>query len=364
MKKIFLYTILYCLCISCIDPYEPDYSNIENENRIVVDAKLSNADTIYKIALSNTIDVGADTSANFIIANRVFILDDNGLEYSFVHKGQGIYELASSELCFELDNTYQLNIELEDGTQYSSTPVSLPEQVKFTEIKYRLQDKLIIVDEEEVYVQYIDFYGINNLQRNNSIFYQIGYEGFFALYPPYQGSSICWPACKWEEDQIPPDLSSLTFCYAPDVDYSPLNVIDLKPENNEIVVASLPTDFKFAREYSMNLIINSIDKSTFEYILAQKNQLDYGGGLFDPPPTNIIGNISNPQRREDYALGNFSIVNSYEIRVHVPAISNADYSFCDYSAEGICFEPPFDYCCDCRQYPGAITTRPEFFPAQ
>ncbi|WNB17211.1 DUF4249 family protein [Marivirga arenosa] len=363
MRIILISILILYLCSGCIDEFDPDYNNIKNENRLVVDANLKVNDSIHEIFLSRTFAVG-DTikPTSGIIAEQVYIKDSNNKEYFFIHQGGGRYTITSEELCLEQNTSYQLFILIQDGSLYSSETIDVPKRVDFQYYDYEVEEVLRVVDERAVFLKSINFIGINEMQRTSSVYFQTGYVSTFELYPPLQGLTDCW-SLQDEFDEIPSDLSVFTFCYAKDSAERPLNVQELKPENDNLTLISLLLDFKFLRGHSIELDINAISKQTYEYTLAQKNQLDYGGGLFDPPPTNIIGNISNINSKEDYTLGNFSISNNYKTRIFVPFINNAEENFCQCpESDPGCGQPFFDYCCDCRLYPGAFTTRPTYFP--
>jgi len=349
--------------LACIDPIDPDYKGIVNENRLVVDANLSVSDSIHTIRLSRTFDIGRDGSDSQVINARIFIESNSGISYDFEETLPGHYILPGTAVCFENDESYQLNVVLEDGSEYYSSSVVLPEVVEFDDVKYRIGEEAIIRDEREIFIPVLEVVASNNDFKEQAVYYQVEYEGVFSYRGLYQGSTECWPACFNSDEEPPEDISPRDFCYIPEVVRKPLNVVELKPTDNKLVILSSELDFKFARQYSMNLIINTISKSHFELIEAQNSQLEYGGGIFDPPPTNIVGNITSTSSARNYALGNFHISNSYSTRIFIENVSGVQDNECLYEQlpPPACTKPPYDYCCDCRLYPGAKTKMPSFF---
>jgi hypothetical protein len=111
-----------------------------------------------------------------------------------------------------------------------------------------------------------------------------------------------------------------------------------------------------------------------------KNQNEVQGSLFDPPPSPIVGNISNVQNRDIKALGFFALVSETTKRIFISKeilrseIGRFDFENCsDNFGEFINLNPdaivleqnvrrPNPTCCDCRLVPGATDQIPEFFP--
>ena len=362
-NKLFHIIIFFFLILSCIDPFEPDYSGIVNENRLVVDANFAVGDDQHEVYLNRTYTVGTNGGTTRVSGATIYMEDSVGNKYFLEELFNGTYAIDDSEVCLEVGKQFQLFIELQNGEVFFSTIQTVPEIVKFDTIQYRIVNKPVLRDERIISVEFIEFIGVNNAFKEKSLFYQTDYGGVFGYTAPYQGSQICWPACAQETP--PSNLSRFpSVCYITEQQLEPLNVGELKRVDKQLILLSIPTDFRFKIEYSVNLKVSSILKPNYEFIQENNDQIDYGGGLFDPPPTNIIGNIQSFDEGQSYALGYFNIKNSYEQRVYVDAISGIEDGQCNYTPLPApeCTQPPYDYCCDCLLYPGSQADRPSYFP--
>lgn len=354
---------IFLFLTACIDPIIPDYSKIVNENRLVVDASFNVGDGIHEVDINRTFTSGTNGGTTTVSQANVYLEDSLGNIYQLEERLNGNYVIQDQDICLEAGKQFKLLIELANGESFNSPFKKAPEIIKFDKISYRVINKQIFRDERPISVEFLEFNGENNSNQNETLYYQIDYDGSYAYSAPFQGSGECWPACA---GQTPPSnlSSSPAICYIFEQVREPLNANSLLPANTEVVLLNFRTDFRFKIEYSMNLKINCIDKDTYNFLKAQAAQIAFGGGLFDSPPTNIIGNIVRTDVEDTYALGNFSISNGYQQRVYVQTIPSIEDGQCNYIPlpPPACMQPPYDYCCDCLLFPNSQENRPSFFP--
>ncbi|AUC14621.1 hypothetical protein BTO06_05475 [Tenacibaculum sp. SZ-18] len=125
MKKVLIYLIFILSSIlisSCIEPVE--FSAIEINSNLVVNARITNEFKFHTIELSRTIPVDSSNVSPERNAT-VSILDESGQIYSFEESSPGIYN-SINEFAAEANKTYTLNIETSDGRKYLSSAETLP----------------------------------------------------------------------------------------------------------------------------------------------------------------------------------------------------------------------------------------------
>jgi len=89
-----------------------------------------------------------------------------------------------------------------------------------------------------------------------------------------------------------------------------------------------------------------------------KEVIDIDGGLFDPPPGTIIGNIRNVDNPDDVAVGDFSVSSVFFKRAFV----NRDDTgvFIRDKCGGFRFDVPFG-CMNCLEITQSTLERPDYW---
>lgn len=310
VKFIFL-TCLNTLLFSCIEHYVPKLDKIDSQNLLVVEGLITDVEGPFRIKLSNTFEINNMQLTGDPVYNAdIQIFDDIGNLFQLYHTVDGWYETENKSLKAVPGITYTLNITLEDGTQYESSPVlmlDVPEigSVNFEEVQKTHFDQGSFVQENWLNIL------VNSKDQTNQTKYWK------------------WDYIETWEIQLLKD--SVPFSPAPDV---PLTVISFEPVNNveetcwvtvpskTIQITSTinntaneiknfpihsigPQNDRLYIKYSILVKQSALSKEQYSYWKKLEDSNEETGSIYERTPSEIIGNIQCCNG-EKIALGYFS----------------------------------------------------------
>lgn len=290
---IVLATFIFQSCLKEIE-FETDF----NQDILVVDGILTNSDQPDIISLSFAVDYGTQVFTPFESAT-VRVYDSNGNSTLIQEIEPGRYQVDKMALQPQIGETYYLEIELENGKIYQSTPETMLPVPPIDSISFSISveefanDLGNIVDRN--LFQMRAFTTINTENTTDFLRWDVehvfAFEQPFLYYIPFHQAAIC-------------------YVYQP-LDPQVINVVDGRSfEGNtsvNAVVATKPMDYTFGFAQSYRLRQYSLSEETFEYwnnINKVSNQV---GNIFDAPPAPITGNMSNINDTDEVVLGYFGV---------------------------------------------------------
>lgn len=364
ITKLLLVTTLAVIISTCVDPFNPDLSDIASENELVVEGFITDAEGPQKITLTRTVPVGSsETSVPKESGATVQVIDQDGNTHTLTETKPGIYLTDESEFRGQVGNSYQLRIELSDGEIYESDLQELLPVEPIDSLWY-LRGTVEVVEGTFVRdVEVVKFF-TNYDTHDEPGYYRYEHFGTYAFVSELQGSSICWR----NQQDVPEGLDSASVCYLDRIVDLPLNISTYPDPVTGATgfeeVFNIPFDIRFKLGYSVQVKKYALTKEYYDYLSAVREQGEYGGSIFDSPPTQIVGNIRNVNDPRRFALGYFSTLALTTKRIFVyplGAQSLEDRCAFDPMASPPDDIPKFTDCCDCRQREGAFTERPSFW---
>ena len=277
---LFLSVLLFSACETLIQIETPD--TLDN---ITVESNITTLPLHWEIKLTSSQAYYNQDEPSGLDNALVYISDDLGNTDTLVHHDQGIYLSINPKTAIP-GRTYHLTI-VHDGVTYEAseycrfqnpidtfTAYFLPENNGFIEKGWYAFQQSIEWEEDGDYYEWM-------IYKNDTLQDQLG----FVL----------------DEDQNR-DVSFFNMSIDPD---DPLAGID---EGN------LPRPFPFTFEPGDTIIMDQycISEGYYNYLIEVQNQLNRGGGPFDPPPANPVSNISNG------AYGYFSVRNIVSAQTVIP----------------------------------------------
>lgn len=292
----FQYLILLLLTFlsvaSCIDEITLDIDT--DQRRIAIDGFISDSLFTHKIEISysSILGLGNDNIQEPITGATVEVMDGQGNTFRFEEGEPGQYERF---MAGEVGESYHIEIELADGKNIRSTPITMPEPSPLGGVDYQIVETTFtnnsgnIVTEQNLEVK-IDA----QLDPVDRPFLRWRTEGQFEFHENYRMAL----STKW--------------CYIPDfIDFNNLKVLDAREVNgNELknqLIVDTPLDHRFAWQYAFHISQFSMSQEEYQYWKNTEQIINTGGSLFDPPPGTVIGNLSNPADKNEQILGFFSV---------------------------------------------------------
>jgi len=345
---------------TCVDRFNPDLSDIASENELVVEGFITDTDESQKITLSRTVAVGLEDFVNPPESNAIVqVIDQDGNRHTLIEKQSGEYITNPFEFRAQVGNSYQLRIELADGEIYES---DFQELLPVDPIDSVWWERSFVEEVNGRFVRDIEvvrFY-TNYDEHDQTNYYRYEHFGTYAFASERQGQTICWT----NPDSIPVDLSPNVICYLDTLGDLPLN-ISAYPDPIEGATGSeeifnIRFGIRFRLGYSIEVRKYNLTKEYFDFLSAVREQGEFGGSIFDSPPTQILGNIRNVNNPSRFALGYFSTLAQTTKRVQIPALGFQRIpGRCDFDPAN--FIPPGRDCCDCRERDSAYVERPSFW---
>jgi hypothetical protein len=289
LKRQIVCAVLITLC-SCVEPYDPPAIK-ELVDLLVVDGFINASDSTANVRLSKATAL-AENSAGAPEANAsVVIEDDLGNLVQLQENVFGNYSLSRTS--FPFSRKYRLIIQTQNKKQYYSDFINLTRTPAIDSINWKpsIQQRGI-----NVYVNTHD-------DENQTLYYQWTFEETWEYNSNYPSVFRLQGGVVLEVKEIPyrcwmsePSTEILVGSS------SQLSADVIK----EFRLLSLPIpSLKISNRYSILVKQMALTKDAYDFYLQLKKSTESLGGLFDPMPSQVLGNLhsSNP---DEPVLGYFS----------------------------------------------------------
>jgi len=308
MNKSCLYLIFASLIItSCIDPYPPPVIDTEI-NYLVVDGSINSDAGTAHITLSRAVPLSSTEPSPREKNATVSVEDNDGNIFLLTESGNGVYEHAS----LPVDNTkqYRLHIKTTDNTVYRSDFIAIKPtpaidsltwapnndrsgiEISVTTHDDTRQTRYYQWSFEETYEYQAAFHSSYKIEEDTVI-----------LLPQNERTYVCWRTLTSQNILI-----GSTERLNEDVIYKqPLALI---PKNSQ----------KLIIKYSILVKQRSLSREAYDYWLNLQKTTENLGGLFDPQPGSVRGNVYNVSDPDDPVLGYFDAGAVTEKRLFISAV--------------------------------------------
>jgi len=284
--------LMIFITIACVEPYEPKVDSTDI-NLLVVDGFLNASDGVATVTLTRTEPVPSIETNAYEFGALVSIEDDRGLLYPLAETGSGQYSGTVANISFE--NQYRLLITTRSDSQYSSEFISLMKTPPIDSIGYGLSR-----DGLQVTVSTHD-------NTNRSHYYRWTFTETFEYHANFS-SLFKFTGIGVVEYRLPRELNFK--CWRTDV--STGIVVGTTARLKEAVVNQFPVtvipvgSLKISRKYSILLRQQTLSAEAYEYWSNLQKSTESLGGLFDPLPSEVSGNIHGITNPEHHVIGFFS----------------------------------------------------------
>ena len=369
---------------SCVTKYEPDIP-LSDRRQLVVQGMITDEVGPFRVQLTNTFDINKnETFGERVTTAQVQIFDDRGNLYPLYYTTNGWYQTADTLLQGVPGITYDLNITTEDGTQYESTPVLMPE----------------VPDIDSVYYQEVTK---TRFEQDGTAFNESWLNIVVDSYDP-TGQTRYWKwdyVETWEVSLLTDSVPVLGCAQAWPIYYSNIKLYDnvektcwVTQPSKTILIASTkdnpvdkisqfsiisvpPKNDRFYIKYSILVKQTALSPEMFAFWNNLKKSNEETGGIYEKVPEQVYANI-NCCDGKNKALGYFwaSSVKTKRIfisRYSQPIESMSAYVICNYvipcpgnpfswlygtitackknpDLVGVVVRSYSEYCSDCRAY--------------
>lgn len=349
-----IYTVFFLLliCGSCIK--ELNFELGKQDNLLVIYGVFSDqpGKHLFRVSRTNAFEKQIDSEP--ISGAKLYVIDSKAQKHPFVELAPGTYRFQDTLFRATAGETYQLDVELPDGTRYRSDVEVMPAPLKmdsvYPSIALKDFDQTLIVnanvkiptDPSGVYLRW----EVNRVWRRTSIDFGTLFNDYFR-FPSY-------PICYMTEDPEP----------------NGVRIFGTKRRDAFLLlqqeVARMEGDDKFYERNAFEVTQYRISAKAYEYWSNIERIGNPAGTIFDVPPATVRGNIYNVDNPRERILGYFEVAaadtaytscerNIFKYTINNPCrrdFTNAAWERTYY------FDPECAYCTNIK---GASTQVPKFW---
>jgi hypothetical protein len=296
---------------TCIDPYVP---NLKGYDTLVVDGRITDANTSYTVKLSKTFR-DQNTASALVSDATVMITDDSGKSTYLNIVNYGIYKTDSLEFRGIIGKTYVLRVQTRDGEVYESEPCLMRSVPEIDSIYFDKDQQLadngtvnlkglsIYLDTKEgVSNSYYRWDFVETWKYNIPIPKRYEYINKDFMPPVTNVQEVCWKNHKSDGVILGSVYSGQS-----------LRIIR-KPI---LFIASGETE-RLMLEYSILIRQSSISKNEYDFWDNINKVNDAGGDIFASQPFSVVSNIHNINNPKEKVLGYFQVSAVKEKRIFIP----------------------------------------------
>jgi hypothetical protein len=282
--------LLWAVIHGCIEPYDPplDDSNID---LLVVNGFLDASAGTATIALSRTQPVKSTEKSPPETGAYVYIEDDMGMLYPLSERMPGnYYGVVSGN---DTDTRYRLVIETGNGREYVSGFIAIVETPPLDSISYSITNDGVQFE--------VNTHDPTNVSRH----YRWKYVETYEYHSPFTSNYMF---TETEIVERPPD-QAINVCWKTNAS---TNIIvgsnqHLKESvTSKVQVAFVPKgSIKLTVKYSLLVQQQALTPEEYNYWLNLQKSTEQLGGLFDPLPSEVTGNIKSTTSPAEKVLGYF-----------------------------------------------------------
>jgi len=275
----------------CLEPYQPPVVT-DNSEIIVVDGFINATDHSASVTLSYASALSSTTPPEFAPGASVSIEGSDGDSYSLNETGQGVYTLENMPV--DLQKKYRLHVTTAGDQKYASDFIEITQNPQIDSVTWRMDDNGV-----RIHVNTHDPTALSNYYRWNFVETWEYTSSFFSYYEIVDGTAI----------ERPHD-ESIWMCWSSHP--SSEIIIGSSTRLSEAVISDFPITFlpgnsvKLSRRYSILVQQQALTAEAYDFWLQLKKTTESLGGLFDPLPSQVLGNIKNIGANGEPVLGYFS----------------------------------------------------------
>jgi hypothetical protein len=371
--------LLMLLLLGCVEPYYPPDLENNEVDVLIVDGFINASTNAARVSLTKAVGLESEIERVGVSGANVRIESEDGQEFMLQEQfGElsGIY--IAEGLTLDFSKLYKLKISMELDKQYESEFIPILETPEIESIAWDPQDDGldILVNSKEA--------------PDKSKFYRWRFQDTYRYYSPYSSAYI------YEDGEIKyrADFEDLLICYQSDFT-SPITIgsttsLSQNTIKNKVIHRVDRNSIKLSSVYSINVQQLSITDKGYDYWLSLDKMTEGLGGLFDPMPGQVIGNMKSITNPGETVVGFFSGSTVQEKRVFIgrtelpPGYSTYKHYLCERDSVLIAnlASIPANYmivdawgtpmtvgyitssqeCVDCKIYGGGSNVKPDFWP--
>jgi hypothetical protein len=306
--KLFYTATMIAMVVGCLESYQPPLA--EDVSYLVVDGFVNASKGFTTVKLSRTVGLSIGKSIPDELGATVLIESDRGDVFTLKEGTNGNY---SSDHVITQGNKYRLRIITNEGKKYSSGFIVLKSSPVLDNVVWKAQPEGVTVY-------------VNAHDETNQTHY---YKWTFTETWRYSATELSH--FKMEGgDPVPRKADEYVLnCWKTAQENQILIASTLRLDSDVISdfpIAILPAGTqKLSHSYSILVEQRALDEDEYNYWRLLEKTTENLGGLFDPLPAQVTGNIFNEDDPTEPVMGYFSGGNVDEKRMFIVLAELPDY---------------------------------------
>jgi hypothetical protein len=298
------------LAIQCVEPYDPPIVSRET-NYLVVDAFLDAGNGVASVKLTRTIPVYADQLPPAEKSASVTVEDESGNAFTLTENADGLY--TRNNLPVSIQSKYRLHIKTADNQDFRSEFIAVRSTPPLDSI-YWLPER-----------DGITIYADTHDDSGNSRFYKWDFVETYEYNSPFNSD------IKFQGSEVVPRPLSESIYKCWKTEESSLILVGTTKKLSKDVISHFPITFhqvgsiKTSRKYTILVRQKVISEEAYNYWRELQLTTESLGGLFDPMPSQVTGNMRNESNPSEPVLGFFSGGSVQEKRIYISFADLPDY---------------------------------------
>jgi Domain of unknown function (DUF4249) len=284
--------LLMLVLSGCIDPYQTNVLN-KDSHLLVIDAFVNATDHLATVKLRYSTPASTSEASSPERLATVSVEDqDNGESFVLPETGSGIYQLAN--VFPGSGHKFRLHILTIGGREYQSDDVQFTTSPPIDSVVWRAGAGGINIQ--------VSTHGTPDDSRYYFYWYEETWEhqaSFYSYYKIVNEQPVL---------RNPDEFIFTCWTTAPSTGILTTNTLKLSENiisNFQLHYVSASTP-QLWRRYSINVHQRAILPDEYEYQSGLKKTTESLGGLFDPQPEKVVGNIHSITDSKEQVLGFFS----------------------------------------------------------
>jgi hypothetical protein len=290
------------VALSCVEPYNPPAIK-ELVDILVVDGFLNSTDSSAEVRLSKAAALSDQGGPQPELNALVQIEDENGNISQLTETGDGLYFIQKMNVNPVLK--YRLSITRSNEKKYVSDLIELKISPPIDSISWA----------SSVQTEGLEIYANTHDPSGNSKYYQWTYV------ETWEYNAGHYAAYKIKDGVVVPQDEEMYRCWTtkPSTEIlinSTSNLTEDAIRNFRLVTIPLGSS-KLNKKYSLKVQQRVLTEEAYDFWLQLKKTTESLGSLFDPLPSQVVGNLTSISDDSEPVLGYFSGGHVSEHRVFI-----------------------------------------------
>jgi len=317
MKQL-LYSILILFSTGCVQEYIPPVKP-SGSSWLVMDGSLNSGPGPVSLTLSRTTNLDT-TAQQYERGATIIVQGDDSSTYILAESSPGTY--TANDLNLNSNKKYRLKINTSNGDVYASDFVPVIPNPPLDSIDYQLNGEGLQI-----------FVNTHNPQ-NNTRYYKWQYKETWEFHSAYlsklkyvidpEPQGYVYSLKPGVVAYYPPDPydSSIFICWQSDSSTEILlgSSAALSEDLIHLPIVTVPTGSqKLTVLYSINIIQYGWSEAGYQFLQAMKKNTENTGSVFNPLPSQLVGNIHCLSDPSKMVVGYFNVSPEQERRFFISA---------------------------------------------